>query len=81
MAIARVLLAEPTVPVLDEATTALDPEAQVDVVGAYREVLTERTTVVITHREEILWGVDRVVEVGGGGLGASTGRSLASESA
>jgi len=41
-------------------------EAQAHVVGAYREVMRGRTTVLITHREEVLRGVDRVVEVGGG---------------
>ena len=64
--IARALLADPAVLVLDEATSALDMEAQAHVVGAYREVMKGRTTVLITHREEMLRGVDRVVEVGGG---------------
>jgi len=66
VAIARALLADPAVLVLDEATSALDAEAQAHVVGAYREVMKGRTTVLITHREEMLRGVDRVVEVGGG---------------
>ncbi len=66
VAIARALLADPAVLVLDEATSALDMEAQAHVVGAYREVMRGRTTVLITHREEMLRGVDRVVEVGGG---------------
>ncbi len=66
VAIARALLADPAVLVLDEATSALDSEAQAHVVGAYREVMRGRTTVLITHREEMLRGVDRVVGVGGG---------------
>ena len=64
VAIARALLADPAVLVLDEATSALDAEAQGQVVGAYREVMKGRTTVLITHRKEMLRGVDRVVEVG-----------------
>ena len=51
------------VPVLNEATSALDQEAQAHVVGAYREVTRGRTTALITHREEMLRGVDRVVGV------------------
>ena len=41
-------------------------------VGAYREVMRGRTTVLITHRKEVLRGVDRVVEVGGVGRRAWT---------
>ena len=63
VAIARALLADPAVLVLDEATSALDAEAQAHVVGAYREVMRGRTTLLITHREEMLRGVDRVVGV------------------
>ena len=64
VAIARALLADPAVLVLDEATSALDAETEAHVVRAYREVMRGRTTVLITHREEMLRGVDRVVEVG-----------------
>ena len=66
VAIARALLADPAVLVLDEATSALDAETEAHVVRAYREVMRGRTTVLITHREEMLRGVDRVVEVGWG---------------
>ncbi|MDE2782341.1 MAG: ABC transporter ATP-binding protein [Gemmatimonadota bacterium] len=66
VAIARALLADPAVLVLDEATSALDAAAEAHVVSAYREVMRGRTTVLITHREEMLRGVDRVVGVGGG---------------
>ena len=63
VAIARALLADPAVLVLDEATSALDAETEAHVVRAYREVMRGRTTVLITHRAEMLRGVDRVVEV------------------
>ena len=66
VAIARALLVDPAVLVLDEATSALDAETEAHVVRAYREAMRGRTTVLITHREELLRGVDRVVGVGGG---------------
>ena len=66
VAIARALLADPAVLVLDEATSALDAATEAQVVGAYREVMRDRTTVLITHREELLRVADRVVVVGGG---------------
>ena len=65
VAIARALLADPAVLVLDEATSALDAGAEAQVVRAYREVMRGRTTVLITHRDEMLRGADRMVEVGG----------------
>ena len=61
VAIARALLADPAVLVLDEATSALDPVAQATVVSAYAEVMRGRTTVLISHRAEMLRSADRVV--------------------
>ncbi|MYK66918.1 MAG: ABC transporter ATP-binding protein [Gemmatimonadetes bacterium] len=66
VAIARALLADPAVLVLDEATSALDAEAQARVVAAYAEVMRGRTTVVISHREEVVRSADRVVVLEGG---------------
>ena len=66
VAIARALLADPAVLVLDEATSALDAEAQATVVSAYAEVMRGRTTVLISHREEVLGSADRVVVLEGG---------------
>ena len=63
---ARALLADPAVLVLDEATSALDAEAQAKVVAAYAEVTRGRTTVVISHREEVVGSADRVVVLEGG---------------
>ena len=65
VAIARALLADPTVLVLDEATSALDAATEAHVVRAYREVMRGRTTVLISHREEMVRGADRVVAVDG----------------
>ncbi|MCY3610577.1 MAG: hypothetical protein OXH51_03505 [Gemmatimonadetes bacterium] len=66
VAIARAPVADPAELVLDEATSALDMELRRTVVGAYREVMRGRETVLITHREEMLRGVDRAVEAGVG---------------
>ena len=66
VAIARALLADPAVLVLDEATSALDAATEAHVIGAYREVMRGRTTVLITHREELMRAADRVVVLEGG---------------
>ena len=66
VAIARALLADPAVLVLDEATSALDAATEAHVVGAYAEAMKGRTTVVISHRAELLGTADRVVVLDGG---------------
>ena len=72
VAIARALLSDPAVLVLDEATSALDAEAQAAVVRAYEEVMRGRTTVLISHREEVVRSADRVVVLEGGAVAGRT---------
>jgi ATP-binding cassette subfamily B protein len=94
LAIARVLLAEPAVVILDEATSHLDTENELAVQEALRTALVGRTALVIAHRLSTVVGADeivvvdagRVVErgrhvelVGAGGLYADLYRNLAAE--
>lgn len=73
LTIARLLLAQPRVVILDEATAHLDSTSEAAVQEALTEALTGRTSVVIAHRlstiraaDEILVVEDgRVVERGG----------------
>jgi ATP-binding cassette subfamily B protein len=66
VAIARAFLADPAVLVLDEATGALDPAAEADVVSGYEAVMRGRTTVLITHRAELARRADRILVLEGG---------------
>lgn len=59
--IARAFLANPAVLVLDEATAALDPATEAQVVAGYEAVMRGRTTLVITHRLELARLADRIV--------------------
>jgi ATP-binding cassette subfamily B protein len=61
LAIARAFLANPTVLVLDEATTSLDPATQAEVIAGYRSLMSGRTTILITHRLELAREADRVL--------------------
>ena len=61
LAIARAFLADPAVLVLDEATGALDPATEAQVVSGYEAVMRGRTTIVISHRMEPARRADRVV--------------------
>jgi len=66
LAIARAFLADPAVLVLDEATGALDPATEADVVAGYDSVMRGRTTIVITHRLAMARRAPRVLVLDGG---------------
>ena len=54
IALARALLRNPDVLVLDEPTSALDPLSEREVTAALRALAPERTTLLISHREQTL---------------------------
>jgi ATP-binding cassette subfamily B protein len=66
LAIARAFLADPAVLVLDEATGALDPATEAEVVEGYEAVMRGRTTVVITHRLAMAQRASRVIVLDSG---------------
>ncbi|MFZ9292148.1 MAG: ABC transporter ATP-binding protein [Ilumatobacteraceae bacterium] len=61
LAIARLLLKDPAVMILDEATSHLDNESEVLVQAALDEALRGRTAIVIAHRLSTVRGADRIV--------------------
>jgi ATP-binding cassette subfamily B protein len=66
IAIARAILADPRVLVLDDATSAVDPTKEHEIRGALAEVMHGRTTIVIAHRPATISLADRVVLLAGG---------------
>jgi len=66
VALARAFLSDPSIIVLDEATSNLDPETEIQVEGALRVLLAGRTSVVIAHRLRSAERADRVVMIDGG---------------
>jgi len=63
IAIARALLRDAPVVLLDEPTSDLDPEAERMVVRALRRLVAGRTVVMVTHRPALLELADRTVTV------------------
>ncbi|MYX12250.1 ATP-binding cassette domain-containing protein [Streptomyces sp. SID8374] len=66
LALARVLLADPPVVVLDEATAESGPRTRALLQGALARVTSGRTTVVVAHRLEQARLADRVLVLRGG---------------
>lgn len=61
LALARALLKDPPILVLDEATSMFDPDGEASLIESCGEVLRNRTVVIITHRPAALALADRVI--------------------
>ncbi|MEZ5139798.1 MAG: ABC transporter ATP-binding protein [Acidimicrobiales bacterium] len=68
LALARVLLADPAVVILDEASSRLDPETEARIVAATDRLLAGRTAVIIAHRLSTLDTVDEIAVLDHGRL-------------
>jgi ABC-type multidrug transport system ATPase subunit len=66
IAIARAILADPAVLVLDDATSAVDATKEHEIRAALSEVMQGRTTLVIAHRPATIALADRVAVLEGG---------------
>ena len=66
LAIARALLKDPPILILDEATSSLDSEAEREVQQALDQLIVGRTTLVIAHRLSTVRGADRIIALEGG---------------
>jgi len=63
LAIARLLLKQPSLVILDEATAHLDSENEAMVQAAFKEALTGRTSIVIAHRLSTIAHADQILVI------------------
>ena len=65
LALARAFLAEPAVLVLDEPSSALDPVAERQIIEGIRRVMRGRTTILISHRLDLVRMADFAIVLDG----------------
>ncbi|OLO45424.1 ABC transporter ATP-binding protein [Actinomyces oris] len=71
IAIARAILLDTPVIVLDEATAMADPESEAEIQQALSALVKDRTVLVIAHRPAAVRGADRIAVMDGGRIVAA----------
>ncbi|KOU53210.1 ABC transporter [Streptomyces sp. WM6378] len=70
LALARAILTDPRLLVLDDATSAVDARVEHEIHEALKSVMAGRTTLLIAHRRSTLGLADRIAVLDGGRLAA-----------
>nr|WP_308012162.1 ABC transporter ATP-binding protein [Streptomyces acidipaludis] len=68
MALARAILTDPRLLLLDDATSAIDARVEAEIFEALTEVMRDRTTLLIAHRRSTLALADRIAVLDSGRL-------------
>jgi ABC-type multidrug transport system fused ATPase/permease subunit len=66
IAIARALLADPRILILDDATSSVDARTEAQIKRGLREVMAGRTTFIVAHRMSTISLADEIVVMDGG---------------
>ena len=68
LAIARAILADPKIIILDEATSSLDTESESLIQKSLSELVKDRTTIVIAHRLSTIKQADQILVIEAGSI-------------
>ncbi len=68
LAIARAILANPTIIILDEATSSLDTESEALIQKSLSELIKDRTSIVIAHRLSTIKKADQILVIEAGSI-------------
>jgi len=68
IALARVLLQNPAILILDEATASVDPLAEAQIQESLELVLSDRTSIIIAHRLSTIKHADRIIVLSEGDI-------------
>ena len=68
IAIARAILADPAILILDEATSSLDAESERLVQDALDKLMENRTSIIIAHRLSTVRTADQILVISGGSI-------------
>ncbi len=68
IAIARAILKDPPILILDEATSAVDNETEAAIQRSIESITTNRTTIIIAHRLSTVRNADRIIVLADGGI-------------
>jgi ATP-binding cassette, subfamily B, multidrug efflux pump len=68
IAIARALLIDPSILILDDATSAVDMQTEVKIQKAMKEVMKNRTTFIIAHRISSVKHADEIIVLDNGAV-------------
>lgn len=66
LAVARALLVDAPLLLLDEPTSAVEPESEAQIIEALERLMVGRTTLIVSHRLSLARSADRVVVVADG---------------
>ena len=66
LSIARAILRDPSILILDEATSMIDAKSESDIASAIEDFSKGRTTLIVAHRLSTVLGADRIVVMAGG---------------
>ncbi|WP_366554939.1 ABC transporter ATP-binding protein [Aquibaculum sediminis] len=68
IALARALIGKPELLILDEVTSALDPETELEICQTLASLSEDHTIITITHRPQLLEIADQILELSDGAL-------------